>query len=161
VTAIPLFKHDAGRAAVRHSVAAVLRVALLVLLLLPLAACASDETSGPVEEPEGTSTAQEPRRAPAVITAADSGATISLPVGGETSLRLSSDWVWEEPVVDGDAVQLAVVNYIQDPGFSEWVVMAVGSGEATITLSGTAACAGQDGCADAPQDFQVRITVEA
>lgn len=140
--------------------AAVLRVALLLLLLLPLAACATDESSSPVEEPEGTSTAQEPRRAPAVITEADSGAAISLPVGGETSLRLSSDWVWEEPVVDGDAVQLAVVNYIQDPGFSEWVVAAVEPGEATITSSGTAACAGQDGCADGPQDFQVRIMVE-
>ena len=67
--------------------------------------------------------------------------------------------MWEEPVVDGDAVQLVTVNYLQDPGFSEWVVMAVAPGEATITASGRAACAGQDGCADGPQDFQVTITV--
>ena len=147
-----------------HSVRAVVRVAVLALVLLPmLAACAGDEGSSPAEEPSGSTSADAtppPRRSPQVLTEADSGATIALPTGGETNLRLSSDWVWEEPVVDGDAVQLAIVNYLQDPGFSEWVVMAVAPGEATITATGTAACAGQDGCADGPQDFQVRITVE-
>ena len=138
-----------------------LRVALLALALIPLAACADDEGSSPAGEPAGTSEpAPAPQQSPQVITEADSGAAYALPMGSETSLRLSSDWVWEEPVVDGDAVQLAPVNYIQDPGFSEWLVTAVAPGEATITSSGTAACAGQDGCADGPQDFQVRITVE-
>jgi predicted secreted protein len=158
---MPLFKHDARPAAVRHSVPVVLRVALLALALIPLAACADDEGSSPAGEPAGTSEpAPAPQQSPQVITEADSGAAYALPMGSETSLRLSSDWVWEEPVVDGDAVQLAPVNYIQDPGFSEWLVTAVAPGEATITSSGTAACAGQDGCADGPQDFQVRITVE-
>jgi hypothetical protein len=158
---MPLFKHDARRPAVRHSVPVVLRVALLALALIPLAACADDDGSSPAGEPVGTSEpAPAPQQSPQVITEADSGASYALPMGGETSLRLSSDWVWEEPVVDGDAVQLAPVNYIQDPGFTEWLVTAVAAGEATITSSGTAACAGQDGCADGPQDFQVRITVE-
>jgi hypothetical protein len=158
---MPLFKHDAGRAAVRQPVWAVVRVAVLALLLVPLAACSGDEASGPAEEPSpSTSEPAPPRQSPQVLTEADSGAAVALPTGGETSLRLSSDWVWSEPVVDGDAVSLAVVNYIQDPGFSEWVVTAVEPGEATIASSGTAACAGQDGCAVGPQDFQVRITVE-
>jgi predicted secreted protein len=158
---MPLFKHDAGRAAVRQPVWAVVRVAVLALVLLPLAACGGDEASGPAEEPSpSTGERAPPRQSPQVLTEADSGATIALPTGGETSLRLSSDWVWSEPVVDGDAVQLAVVNYIQDPGFSEWVVTAVEPGEATISSSGTAACAGQDGCAVGSRDFQVRITVE-
>jgi hypothetical protein len=157
---MPLFKHDASRAAVRQPVADVLRVALLALALVPLAACAQDEASGPAEEPASTGAGQEPLPSPQIITEADSGGTFSLPVGGETTLRLSSDWVWEEPVVEGDAVSLAVVNYIQDPGFSEWVVLGDRPGDATIAASGRAACAGQDGCADGPQDFQVRITVE-
>lgn len=145
----------------RQPVWAVVRVAVLALLLVPLAACSEDEASGPVEEPSpSTSEPAPPRQSPQVLTQADSGAAVALPIGGETSLRLSSDWVWSEPVVDGDAVSLAVVNYIQDPGFSEWVVTAVEPGEATIASSGTAACAGQDGCAVGPQDFQVRITVE-
>jgi predicted secreted protein len=140
----------------------VLRVAVVALVLLPLVACGGDEASGPAGEPAASMSqpATAPRQSPQVLTEADSGATIALPTGGETSLRLSSGWVWEEPVVDGDAVQLAVVNYVQDPGFSEWVVMAVAPGEATIASSGVAACAGQDGCAVGPQDFQVRITVE-
>jgi uncharacterized lipoprotein len=157
---MPLFKHDAGCAAVRQSVLSVLRVVLLALALVPLAACAQDETSGPAEDSASTSAGQEPRPAPQIITEADSGASFAIPLGGETTLRLSSDWIWEEPVVDGDAVSLAVVNYIQDPGFSEWVVVADTPGEATIASSGRAACAGQEGCADGPQDFQVRITVE-
>lgn len=141
---------------------AVVHVAVLALVLLPLAACSGDEASGPAEEPSPSTSepAPAPRQSPQALTEADSGATIALPTGGETSLRLSSDWVWSEPVVDGDAVQLATVNYLQDPGFSEWVVTAVAPGEATITSSGTAACAGQDGCAVRPQDFQVTITVE-
>ena len=146
-----------------HSVRAVLRVAVLALVLLPtLAACAGEEGSAPAGEPGGSTSADTtppPRQSPQVLTEADSGAAIALPTGGETSLRLSSDWVWEEPVVDGEAVQLVPVNYLQDPGFSEWVVMAVSPGEATITASGRAACAGQDGCGDGPQDFQVTITV--
>jgi predicted secreted protein len=140
------------------SLCPVLRVAVLAFLLLPaLASCADSESAPPTET---TETAPPPRQSPQVITEADSGASFSLPVGGDTTLRLSSDWVWEEPVVDGDAVSLAVVNYIQDPGFSEWVVTADAPGEAAISSSGRAACAGQDGCADGPQDFQVRITVE-
>jgi predicted secreted protein len=141
---------------------AVVRVAVLALVLLPVAACSGDDASGPAEEPSPSTSepAPAPRQSPQVLTEADSDATIALPTGGETSLRLSSDWVWSEPVVDGDAVQLAVVNYIQDPGFSEWVVTAVEPGEATISSSGTAACAGQDGCAVGSRDFQVRITVE-
>ena len=139
-----------------------LRVALLALVLLPLAACSGDEASSPAEGPSPSTSepAPVPLQSPQVVTEADSGAAIALPTGGETSLRLSSGWVWEEPVVDGDAVQLVTVNYIQDPGFSEWIVMAVEPGEATITSSGTAACLGQDGCAVGPEDFQVRITVE-
>jgi hypothetical protein len=157
---MPLFKHDAGRAAVRQPVGDVLRVALLALAVLALAACSEDEASGPAEEPASTGAGQEPRPSPQIVTEADSGAAFSLPLGGETTLRLSSDWVWDEPVVDGDAVSLAVVNYIQDPGFSEWVIVADTPGAATISSTGKAACAGQDGCADGPQDFQVRITVE-
>jgi hypothetical protein len=141
---------------------AVVRVAVLAVVLLPLAGCSGDDASGPAAEPSPSTSepAPAPRQSPQVLTEADSDATIALPTGGETSLRLSSDWVWSEPVVDGDAVQLATVNYLQDPGFSEWVVTPVAPGEATITSSGTAACAGQDGCAVGPRDFQVTITVE-
>ncbi len=59
----------------------------------------------------------------------------------------------------GDAVELVRVDYLQDPGFAEWTVLAVQPGTATIAARGTPACAGQEGCRDAPLRFQLEITV--
>jgi hypothetical protein len=96
-----------------------------------------------------------------VINAADSGWTFELllAASAETSLRLSSEYSWEEPAVSGDAVELSPVDYLQDPGFSEWLVRAVRPGSATISSAGTPACAGQHGCPDEPISFRVTITV--
>jgi hypothetical protein len=136
---------------------------LLVLVLLPLAGCGGGEEAGPEAEPASqpadTGAAPAPEQPPVAISEADTGKTVALPLGGETNLRLTSDYAWEEPVVAGEAVVLTRVDYIQDPGFREWVVTAAAPGEATITAHGEPACAGQDGCADAPLDFTVRITV--
>jgi hypothetical protein len=137
---------------------------LVVLALLPaLAAACGGEEAGP-SAPETSTTPTEtgeppPKQAPEAITEADSGGEVALPVGGETNLRLTSEYVWAEPVVEGAAVTLTRVDYIQDPGFREWVVTAAEAGEATISSTGEPACAGQDGCPDEPLHFEVRITV--
>jgi predicted secreted protein len=107
----------------------------------------------------GTDQAPPPLEAPRTITEADGGESFTLAVGAETALRLSSEYVWSEPTVRGDAVELARVDYLQDPGFSEWLVRALQPGTTTIAAEGTPACAGQEGCADEPLGFQVRITV--
>lgn len=122
-----------------------------------LGACGGEDA--PVGEGPAES-APPPQEAPATITEADSGATILLPVGGETSLRLTSEYTWSEPTVRGEAVTLTPVDYIRDPGFSEWIVTAQAPGEAVVAATGEPACAGQEGCDDAPRDFQVTITVE-
>jgi len=116
---------------------------------------------GSVGEGSGESTTPAPpaKQAPQVITEEDSGSTVTLPVGGETSLRLSSDYVWGEPAVRGEAVQLARVDYLRDPGFSEWVVTAVAPGKATIVAAGEPACSGQEGCDDTALVVEVTITV--
>ena len=121
-------------------------------------ACGED---APVGEGGGESTkpASPPKQAPQVITEEDSGSTVMLPVGGETNLRLSSAYVWGEPAVRGEAVQLARVDYLRDPGFSEWVVMAVAPGKATIVAAGEPACSGQEGCDDTALVVEVTITV--
>lgn len=120
------------------------------LVVLALVAC------GGGEDPVSGDGASE---APESITADASGETFMLAPGAETSLRLSSEYVWDEPVVSGDAVELSPVAYLQDPGFSEWLVRAVGTGSATISSLGTPACAGQHDCPDEQFRFQVTITV--
>jgi hypothetical protein len=104
-------------------------------------------------------TTPAPRAAPETITEVDSGESFTLSAGSETRLRLSGEYVWSEPTVRGDAVELARVDYFQYPGFSEWAILAVQPGTATIAARGTPACAGQDRCPGAPLRFQVPITV--
>jgi hypothetical protein len=111
------------------------------------------------EEGTGGRTSPPPVAAPQVITEADAGESFALTPGSETRLRLSGEYAWSEPAVDGVAVQLAPVDYFQDPGFSEWTVLAVQPGTATVAARGTPACAGQEGCPDEPLSFQVEITV--
>jgi hypothetical protein len=122
----------------------------LPLLVLVLAACGGDSSVG---------TDGGPTEAPEAITAPDSGRTFTLAPGSETSLRLSSEYVWSEPVVEGGAVALSPVDYVQDPGFSEWLVQATGAGSATISSVGDPACEGEHGCPDEAFRFQVTITV--
>ena len=92
------------------------------------------------------------RPAPAAITERDDGESFTLAPGAGISLRLSGDYAWSEPVVDGGAVELSRVDYFQDPGFSEWAVQAVGQGTASIRASGTAA-------QGPPLHFRVTIVV--
>jgi hypothetical protein len=152
---MPLFKHAAEHAAVRHSVGVVTRIALLLVLPL-LAACGGGE---PGAEPPSTGAEAPTPQTGDAITAADSGRSFTLAAGDETSLRLSSGYVWSEPEVSGSSVELSPVDYFQDPGFSGWLVHAAAPGTATISSLGEPACAGQHGCPDEPLRFRVTITV--
>jgi predicted secreted protein len=134
----------------------VTRLVFCVAALLPVLVNGCGGEEGPREGGAGeTSTTAS---APQVITEADSGGSFTLPRGSKTSLRLSGEYGWTEPTVEGAAVQLARVDYFQDPGFSEWAVVAVQPGKATIATRGTPACAAQ-GCPDAPLRFRVELTV--
>jgi hypothetical protein len=128
----------------------------VVAVLAALLAGCSDESA---REGATGETGPSPRAAPPTITEADSGESFSLPRDSQTSLRLSGEYLWSEPKVRGDAVQLTPVNYFQDPGFSEWSVLAVRPGTATIAAQGTPACAGEAGCADDPLGVQIEIVV--
>jgi hypothetical protein len=121
------------------------RPALCIVALLAVFADGCGEEAA--REP-GASPAPTPRAAPRTITEADSGASFTLAPGAETSLRLSSDRTWSEPAVSGDAVELSRVDYFQDPGFSEWTVLAVSAGTASISSRGTPTL-----------QFQVKIVV--
>jgi hypothetical protein len=142
----------ADGATVRIVTRLVLCVALLAMLV---DGCGEDAS----REGGAGETALPPRAAPQAITEVDGGKSFALSPGSETRLRLSGEYVWSEPTVRGDAVELARVDYFQDPGFSEWTVLAVQAGTATIAAHGTPACAGQERCPDEPLRFQVDITV--
>jgi predicted secreted protein len=130
-------------------------VPLLLVVLTASAGCGGDD---PAPAETGSATAPQ-AEAGAAITELDSGSSFTLAPGGETSLQLSSDYVWTDPAVEGDAVELSRVDYLQDPGFSEWLVQAAGPGTATITSLGEPACAGEDGCPGEPLRFRVTIAV--
>jgi hypothetical protein len=133
------------------------RPALCVLALLAVLAEGCGEEAA---RERGTGAAPSPRPAPRAITEADSGEAFTLAPGAETSLRLSGDYEWSEPAVEGEAVQLARVDYFQDPGFSEWAVLGVRPGTATIAARGTPACDPRSkACPSAPLRFQVKIVV--
>jgi hypothetical protein len=93
------------------------------------------------------------RPAPRTITEDHNGRSFALAPGSEISLRLPGEYEWSEPAVRGEAVQLARVDYFQDPGFSEWTVLAVQPGTATIAARGTPAGT------DRPLRFRVEIAV--
>jgi hypothetical protein len=126
---------------------------LLLVVLAATAGCGGSDAPAPAD------TGSDAREAGDAITANDSGGSFTLAVGEETSLRLSSDYVWDEPVVEGAAAELSRVDYLQDPGFAEWLVRGVSPGATTISALGTPACAGEDGCPDEPLRFRVTITV--
>jgi hypothetical protein len=106
---------------------------------------------GPREGDAGL-TSPPPRVAPKTITEADSGESFTLATDGRTSLRLSGEYEWTEPSVVGAGLQLTRVDYFQDPGFSEWSVVAVEPGRATISARGTSG-------SDKPLRFRVEFTV--
>jgi predicted secreted protein len=131
----------------------------LVLCVIALAVLAGGCGEEAPREGGAEKTAPAPRAAPRTITEVDSGESFTLSRGSETRLRLSGDYVWSEPTVRGDAVELTRVDYLQDPGFSEWTIVAARPGTATIAARGTPDCAGEARCPDEPLRFQTEITV--
>jgi hypothetical protein len=128
---------------------------VVALLAVFAAGCGEEESrQGGSEE-----TVPSSRAAPQTITEVDSGESFTLFPGSETRLRLSGRYVWSEPTVRGDAVELARVDYFRDPGFSEWTVLGVRPGTATIAARGTPDCAGRKRCPDGPLRFEIEITV--
>lgn len=117
---------------------------------VPPDATRPDTTQGGTDPP-GTASP-----APEFITEADEG-RFALEPDGSVSLRLSSDWAWDAPVVDGTGVVLTPVDYLVDPGYVEWLVEPVGAGTATLTVAGTPNCGDEAACAPRTVSFQFDI----
>ena len=94
-------------------------------------------SKSPASTPSGSHT---PSSGHHVLTLADNGKTVSLAVGRSVSVRLGGPWLWREPVVDGGAIDVAQVNFLVDPGYSEWAVRGLRAGRATLQINGEANC---------------------
>ncbi|MPZ87150.1 MAG: hypothetical protein GEU81_03555 [Nitriliruptorales bacterium] len=99
-----------------------------------------------------------PDPAPDVITEADDGSTFALRRGDARALRLSNDSLWDLPEVSGGAVELVPVDYLVDPGYTEWQVDAVAAGTAEVAVAGSASCG--DAAACPPRTVTLRFQVE-
>ena len=71
------------------------------------------------------------------MTEDDDGRTVELRTGAEVPLQLSSRWSWDGPRTTGDAVRLDPVDHLVDPGFVEWLVVALAPGTVEIAVDGT------------------------
>jgi hypothetical protein len=69
---------------------------------------------------------------------------------------LSHDYTWDEPSVDGEGLEIAPVDYLVDPGFSEWRISATRPGTAVVTAAGAPACTDAD--CPIPVRIEVRVT---
>jgi hypothetical protein len=70
-----------------------------------------------------------------LITELDNGRTLGMSMGAPGFLRLSGGPLWDEPTVEGTAVELVRVYYEEDPGYEEWAVYALRPGAATISTT--------------------------
>jgi hypothetical protein len=106
---------------------------------------------------ESDDMSQPPEPAPPILTDEDDGRSVGLALGTETSLQLDSAWFWDEPSVQGDAVELTRVDYFTDPGFMEWIVTARRPGDAVLTATGEPNCDDSSQCPPRSIDIRFRV----
>jgi predicted secreted protein len=144
-----------------------LRPVRLVTVLLLAAGCGSgpgapppaDAPSPTQEEPQGDAEPHAQEDGPggaSVISETDDGSSVALHQGDEVALRLASDWLWDEPQLSGDAIEITRVDHLVDPGYAEWRLAAATPGEVELTASGEPNCGDAGRC----PERTVRIVIE-
>ena len=117
-------------------------------------------TSTTTDAPSTTSTAVGPGEYHlddrSTITQDDTSTRFTTTLGNRIELHLGTCWFWSEPKITGPG-QLVEINYVTDPGFTAWEILVEGTGEITITATGTASSSGDCGSQDL--DFEVSIDV--
>jgi hypothetical protein len=126
---------------------------------------AGTPTTGP-PAPHGTAPGQSAARK-SLLTQADSGRTILLPVGAEVTVVLAlpapSMMMWDQPVVQGSAVTRVAVNGGYPSGLpARAVFLAVAPGTVQLVSQTDAQCNHQTPPCPAPdQAWQVTVLVPA
>lgn len=125
----------------------------------PLTEASPSTATPPVTDSPSASPRPTTTREVRVLTERDSGAAVALAIGESVSLRLSHDWLWSTPQVEGSAVVLAPVEYFADPGYTEWSVEAVRPGKTVVRIEGSRQCPSTADCGPDAQlvyEFEVQ-----
>ena len=131
--------------------------AVLLLLLLAVQGCTG--TQDPADEASGARTATP--RTVDILRIGDDGASVALDVDETATVFLPTSYVWEEPVVDGDAVTISADVSDEGSTSRSWTVTARQAGTATITLTGSPACRSETpSCADPEESWTASFTVQ-
>ncbi len=130
-----------------------MKIWLIVLLSTALAGCGASSvpsnSTSPIPSTIGS----------VVITARDSGETFKFSLATHASLRLSNLYVWQAPRISGTAIAFEPVQYIRDPGYTEWNIKVVAPGSAQISSSGSPNCRPGTPCPATSRPFEVAIVV--
>jgi hypothetical protein len=130
----------------------------------PVTGPQAEQEDAATEPPPTTATKGEetvttpPADSLSALSEADDGASVSLTVGEEVPIRLANGWVWDQPVVDGDAVTLTQVDYLVDPGFAEWIIEGARPGLALVTAHGEPDCGDVSTCPPTTVRLEFRVS---
>lgn len=119
----------------------------------PVPTTGAPTTGAPTTEvPDGGSPAPE------VVTELDDGSLYTLGTDQTAALRLTTeDWSWSTPTADGGSIELVPVDYLVDPGFTEWSVEPRSPGETTVTIAGEQVCDDDAGCSTRTVTITFRV----
>ena len=115
-------------------------------VLLALHGCAAERepADGPAATPSATPTSVD------ILRIGDDGASVTLEVGGTATVFLPASYVWEEPVVDGDAVTISADVSDEGSTSRSWTVTGRQAGTATIALTGSPTCRSETPSCETP-----------
>jgi len=125
-------------------------------VLLALQGCGAEE---PADEPSATASATP--TSVDVLRIGDDGASLALEVDETATVFLPASYIWEEPMVDGDAVTASADVSDEGSTSRSWTVTGRQAGTTTVTLTGSPACRSETPSCETPDvvwsaDFTVR-----
>ena len=132
------------------------RALVAVVLLLALHGCGAEQPAdGPGVTPTATPTSVS------ILRIGDDGASVAVEAGGTATVFLPASYVWEEPMVDGDAVTASADVSDEGSTSRSWTVTGRQAGTATLTLTGSPTCRSETPSCETPDvvwsaDFTVR-----
>jgi hypothetical protein len=135
-----------------------MRTSALAAVLLLLAVQGCNGTQDPADEASGAPTATPTPGD--ILRIGDGGASVALEVGGTATVFLPASFVWEEPVVDGDAVTISADVSDEGSTSRSWTVTGRQAGTATVTLTGSPTCRSETpSCAEPDESWTASFTV--